>query len=251
MPFKSSDFSAVSVFWLLVGFAIGLIVGMWSPPSIFDVPEECANTAFWCFLYTWQTLLAGLLALIGALVGAYFLWGQITLQLGKEEQEQKRKEIAARLQLPHALSNINGYLKECYKCWIEDDYSNFPSFPDAEISRVIDAALNCDGRTFDAFQECIEYSQRFRSGVEGFKSEGLKERKSFLLEILKLLFLIEKFYEYGRFKVEHLEVCTFSRENAEYVLNQYFGYQRRDFDVAQRTRIKQVLDEHSIFASSW
>lgn len=84
---------------------------------------------FWQFLYDWQTLIAGVLALLAAFIGGALLWkqnkGQSELieiqridsnnrnQKDKLEAEQKVK--AALIPVPHALTEIGLYLMDCFK----------------------------------------------------------------------------------------------------------------------------------------
>ena len=65
------------------------------------------------WLYDWQTLIAGALALIGALGTVYYLHAQIEQARDLENARKRREENAARAVLPLALNQVVEYAVEC------------------------------------------------------------------------------------------------------------------------------------------
>lgn len=59
------------------------------------------------FLHRWQTLAAGLLALVGALVTVRAIRAQIKLQEDQHLAIRENKSRAARARMPDALSSIS------------------------------------------------------------------------------------------------------------------------------------------------
>ncbi len=68
---------------------------------------------FFSILERWQTLLAGVLALIGAAAGAYFLHRQIRQNWSIEDKRRVRKRAALRATGPLALASISEYAIAC------------------------------------------------------------------------------------------------------------------------------------------
>ncbi|MEX0583659.1 MAG: hypothetical protein WD185_08325, partial [Sneathiella sp.] len=78
------------------------------------------NESFFEFLKTWQTLIAGGLAFVGALITVMVLRKQIKLlkkQIKSHEDEfeliQGKRALASRSTLPDALSRLCKYTEDC------------------------------------------------------------------------------------------------------------------------------------------
>jgi len=97
---KNDTQYATLAFGIVAGFALGIVVGMFSPPANFKVPTACDGQAFWCWLDRWQTLIAGSIAIVGAAVA----WSTVERQL---EYRDKEKLYARRKQLVIAFRLLN------------------------------------------------------------------------------------------------------------------------------------------------
>lgn len=64
-------------------------------------------------LYDWQTLTAGILAIVGALIGGGAVWRQSNLVERREQRRLDRQHAAARAVLPLALSALVDYANDC------------------------------------------------------------------------------------------------------------------------------------------
>ncbi|MEP0190192.1 MAG: hypothetical protein ABJE00_07260 [Erythrobacter sp.] len=76
---------------ILIGLALGIVIGMWSPPARFEAPQGCAWNGIWCWLDEWQTLVAGLAALSGAAWTVRKIQTQIDLTRWEHAQEEIEK----------------------------------------------------------------------------------------------------------------------------------------------------------------
>ncbi len=65
------------------------------------------------FLWNWQTLIAGLTALAGALYTVGAIRDQIQLARDQEEDRRERKQFADRTAMPSALAELIEYAKAC------------------------------------------------------------------------------------------------------------------------------------------
>ena len=84
------------VFGVIVGLALGIVIGMWFPPSTFKIPDACTSQAFWCWLDRWQTLVTGIVAFC---VGYLTLRPLIQSQRREARLEaQNAKYLLARIQ---------------------------------------------------------------------------------------------------------------------------------------------------------
>lgn len=232
--------NATAVLWCLIGLASGIVVGMWFPPELYEVPARCEGTAFWCVLFTWQTLLAGSFAL----VGAFLLWMQIDLQQKAIKREAERRQIQARLQLPHALSEIHTYLNACFQCWVVQDFADKPSQPETPLKLIIAAAAESDAQTFQVLKKYVTRAQPFESRIERENSRNdVFYWSDRLIDILNFWSLNDNLYGYARFEVDAVEPAVFTREEAYRILRVYCGYLDAHNEHEMRQRIEDALDK--------
>jgi len=71
-----------------------------------------AASQFSCWIYDWQTLLAGVLAVLAAVIGSVLLWRQIRLSKEQEAERRRRRFNAARATMPLLLSGICAYARD-------------------------------------------------------------------------------------------------------------------------------------------
>jgi hypothetical protein len=91
-------------------------------------------SGFTAWLDRWQALIAGVLALVGAIGTVYFLYAQIR-QAGDVDQARKsREELAAKTVLPLALSQLANYAGDCIR--VLAHYAP-PAVPAIYFSRLI------------------------------------------------------------------------------------------------------------------
>lgn len=74
------------------------------------VPSDWLADPSICW-FEWQAIVAGLLALIAALIGAYFLFGQTMQSEYHRRDELTRQHVAARVALPLTLSSLSETLQ--------------------------------------------------------------------------------------------------------------------------------------------
>ncbi|MEQ8784201.1 MAG: hypothetical protein RIE06_31425 [Roseibium album] len=88
---KDFNGHATLLFGILVGLAFGIVVGMWSPDigRPFWTDPDCAGPGWYCFAYSWQTLIAG----SAALLGAGWTISKIQKQIELSHWQQATKEI--------------------------------------------------------------------------------------------------------------------------------------------------------------
>ena len=117
------------------------------------------------WLYDWQTLLAGCLAIVAALIGGYVVKAQTRQAAEYEQEHTRRRQAAARAVLPLSLSTICEYAEQCAAVLrqLHDSCSDeslpreagakavFPAVPSAataELKEMIEAADATTAATF-------------------------------------------------------------------------------------------------------
>lgn len=101
-------------------------------------------------LYDWQTLLAGLLALVGAWLTVQSVRTQIKRTEAQAEAARKREEFAAKAILPLALSQLSIYGQDCIR--LLSPLAAQPHIPEGtQTPRVPESAIS-------VLQECTRYA---------------------------------------------------------------------------------------------
>jgi hypothetical protein len=108
---------------VLSGLALGVMFGMWFGPDVIKAPEACEGSAAWCFLYTWQTLLTGLIALLVGIVSVHSVKVSSDNQINNINKNIAMSEID---DLEQFLNDLNFLLNRLMKQW--GDIVNLHSF---------------------------------------------------------------------------------------------------------------------------
>ncbi len=161
------------------------------------------------FLYEWQTLVAGLIALIGALGTIAIVKHQINLEKERYLNDRKSKMFAARAALPDALSEICKYAKHCVEYHSNSLLAHF------EIEAVPNTTIVLTKPPFEAansIKESIEYldpvsAKKMFELLVFFQihnarlTENDQSRETidqFIFDAIKLYALSERLFPYAR-----------------------------------------------------
>lgn len=99
-----------TAFWLGIGTGAAGVVFLFS--LLLSMASESTLSAISAFLYRWQTLIAGGLALAGAYLTVAELERQLAQEREQEGRRRWRKHYAARAGLPSALTQIVEYARQ-------------------------------------------------------------------------------------------------------------------------------------------
>ena len=138
------------------------------------------------FLYHWQTLIAGMLALLAAFCTIRSLSKQIAQQEKFREDDLKRKLRKAKSTLPIALSEATVYSERCYSllfgllnCYDEnnglkqntshkDHIKNLPLFPGDAMKVIRDCIVSTNEDDAIKLQQIISFAQVHEARFEGY-----------------------------------------------------------------------------------
>ena len=145
---KNSDFSFGAIFGLLLGFSLSTLV--WTLP----LPQ--IKTDNW--IYQYQTLIAGVIALVAAAVSFWMIYQQILQARKFAEEENDREQRAARPILSFVMVSLLNYSQHCYKVLrlsyrdLIPNSNGFVPYPrlDGEIPNV-------PAGVFEAIKENLKY----------------------------------------------------------------------------------------------
>ena len=103
---------AKSIFWLTVGAIVGLgfgvLVGVWAWTDT-TTPAGCTGNSVGCFIYDWQTLIAGALAFAGAAATVAAVRDQINQQKTHFEAAGRARDGRVQRDLKSLLTQVEYY----------------------------------------------------------------------------------------------------------------------------------------------
>lgn len=166
-------------------------------------------------LYDWQTLATGILALIGAVL----LGVQIYQQRDETRRQRRKEEIAARVLLPHALSDLHRYLEQMGKAWMTKDMTHRPqNFSDDHLKTIARSATVADKDTFETVRQLLVLLQAFESRVDD--PEPINYYDNMIVDIARLLVLSNALYAFGRFKADSVPYVKPTRDALRLAVDQ-------------------------------
>ncbi len=177
-----------------------------------DLPNTSFIVGQW--LYDWQTLISGFLALIAAVVAVIYLKKQISLSEKQETDRLQRQHNAARATLPLTLSGlcqvIEKMLRELHKAKSDPNTFQLPAPPTNAITELQQIILSTDNSSVTTpVSKIIREIQTLWARVEALSNRGNPPHNHILLiptfdewiiQAAKIYALIESLFDYSRFE---------------------------------------------------
>lgn len=191
----------------------------------------------------WQTLIAGILAFVGAVATIWVL-------LRQAREGKRRIEKAARIRVPHALSPLTSYLNFCFEAWLDKfNQQRFPEPPSHAIEVLMQVAPDIDEKTFEAVSEVVKCSQYFADRAKGFTGTGRPPpsgvRVTLIADIAYLLFLTNRLYAYGRLEAKSIPLRKPSVKELLAALPMVPHDIGEDVRAELQNEIEQAIKRHS------
>ena len=178
-----------------------------------------------CVVQAWQTLVAGILALVGALLTIIVLNCQIRQEGKHEKRRQERAERAARAVLPLALISLSEYAEHCVQllkprasrklCTPDTPEAAetvaVPAIPDGSIPVFRDCARDASDNVAQCIHEMLCFLQIQRSRLDKYlkgKSNTVADKIDasdafgHLLEAIEMQLRCEQLFDYARNRSE-------------------------------------------------
>ena len=158
------------------------------------------NESFWEFLDAWQTLIAGGLALVGAISTVLVLRKQIKSHEDEFEHIQLKKALASRSTLPDALSRLCKYTEECIEFLTSSDSEAvIPEAPQDAIDKFKTAIEFIDDHSGKAFYEMVVDYQIYRSRLINRTRRELRNNfQDHAYDTIHFRCLLNRVFEYCR-----------------------------------------------------
>ena len=157
---------------------------------------------FWGFLYDWQTLISG----VFALAAGAFVWLQV-LQQGHQIQTEKekhadlmkRRERAARIRIPHALSKLSAFYEHSYSAFISNTSFKGEIEPSA-VQVLMEVSEAIDEISYESVNQLVIQTQVFEARHINADGSHKTSDHLYIIDLSRLKYLIDRLYDYGRLK---------------------------------------------------
>jgi len=156
----------------------------------------CTLSLFYEFLKEWQTLIGSILALIAAFVTIRVMGRQIRIDENRHKDLLARRKMAARAQMPDALSGIVVYVRECCKYLLEG--GDIPSPPIASLNSLKEVIEFIDDKESEKTFTLVSWYQVQNArliSIDKYKKTHLDD---LLYDVVLLLAYANYLFEYAR-----------------------------------------------------
>lgn len=154
------------------------------------------------FLYDWQTLASGILALIAAGATVWVMRGQIKDERRRHKDALYRKSLAARAQMPDALSALSRFTEACVQ-WADRSGARAPDLPLDAINVLKNGIEFVDSKTATSVFELVSLYQvhnaRLFSHTPPIHGPEAADR---LYDATRLRCLVDRLFPYARNEVQ-------------------------------------------------
>lgn len=157
----------------------------------------------WCavyrFLKEWQTLVGALLALVAALGTIYIMRRQAADEDHRHRKQMHGKEMAARAQMPDALSEVCAYVREAGR-YLTGQTSEQPSPPSSAITTLKQVIEHIDDNAAQRTFELLSWYQvqRTRMLADTPSRRDEPTRGDRLYDIILLQAYANSLFDYAR-----------------------------------------------------
>lgn len=117
------------------------------------------------WIYDYQTIIAGRLAVFGAIITVRRLSTQIDLYRSQQLWELEKEQRASRAELHNALSQIEDYLVRTFDA-LATQNSVIPKMPAQAMDSLILAATFADKQSYETFHRLVSGLQIFQSRLQ-------------------------------------------------------------------------------------
>ncbi len=164
------------------------------------------------WIVKWQTLIAGLIALGGALATIWFLDRHHKIEQKRIEGEQKNEGRYLRSSLSDALSELTKYSKECFfyiyhfnKNW------KFPQKPENAIEVLRQNIKYATKKNSNALFDVALFYQKHNSRLSSYKAnaDDIFETENLYFDIIKLYYFFNRTFYYADDKSEDIQIEDF------------------------------------------
>lgn len=190
-----------------------------------DIRMELEVVDYIEFFKEWQTLLAGGIALFGALITTAMLMKQHSFDKKKHREDQHKNEFYMRSLIPDALSALISYSAECFK-YVYDG-TELPNKPNEAISTLKENIKYSDLKTSKNLFEIVSFYQVHNSRINSYQKDiAMNKKESMLYDIAKLDHYFNSLFSYARNETKSVQRIFPNEREMRYAVKAMIGMDR-------------------------
>lgn len=198
---------------------------------------------FWGYVYDWQTLISGAVALLAGAV----VYAQLVVQrkqLAEERRKQlelsKRQERAARIRIPHALAELMEFVENGFTAWVRGTL-NSVKLPLRPVETLMSVAEAIDDTSYQTVRELVSALQVFESRHLERKRRSHFHPGQAAVDLAKLEFQIDRLFPFGRMSNE--ESVPFVKPVKDDIAAVFSKHEMRLSGKGKASNIKERLEQ--------
>lgn len=194
-------------------------------------------------LYEWQTLVAGLIALIGALITTAVLIQQHSYDKKKHKEEKEKTEFYMRSLIPDALSDLISYSEKCFQYVLDEKI--LPEKPNAAIEILKQNIKYSDVRTPENLFKIVSFYQVHNSRIDSYKQNLASNKKeNIFYDICLLNHYFNSLFSYARNEKASVKTIFPDEKEMIYSVKSLIGRDRYYNNPAEYEDVFSRLETH-------
>lgn len=178
--------------------------------------------AIYCWLYGWQTLVGALVALLAALLTIKVMRRQMRADADRHSDSLRRKQMAARAQMPDALSELSAYARGC-GAWLVGGAPELPEEPSSAVAELKEVIEFIEDSAAERTFQLVSWYQVFRArsmpDVPAPQSAQFRDR---MYDTVLLQAYINSLFDYARNEADKVDTSMPSSEGMHNALTNAF-----------------------------
>lgn len=195
----------------------------------------------------WQTLIAGILALSGALITTIILLRQHSFDKKRYRYDREKTEFYKRSLISDALCDLTEYSEKCFQHVY--DKKELPKKPDSAIQILRENIEYSDLNTSKNLSEIVSFYQVHNSRIEDY--EKVSEKEDILYDIFLLHHYFINLFPYARNETKSVKTIFPTKKEMVNSVKNAIGIGRYHRDKTQFSKIlkqaesrRQIKEEH-------
>ncbi|OEO32902.1 hypothetical protein VW23_008785 [Devosia insulae DS-56] len=173
----------------------------------------CAMNATGKWLYDWQTMVAAIIALIAALWTIGVMRRQMKDESDRHNDAMRRKRLAARAQMPDALSELGAYVRGSASR-LTGRTETLPPEPTSSIAALKEVIEFIDDKAAERTFELVSWYQVLRARTNhGIPTPGTAAFPDRMYDTALLQTYINSLFDYARNEADDVDTAKPSRED--------------------------------------
>lgn len=176
-------------------------------------------------LKEWQTLVAGGMALIGALITTVILISQHSFEKRKYKEDRRKTEFYMRSLIPDALSTLLSYSEECFR-YVHDE-TDLPNKPNEAIAILKENIKYSDSKTSKSLFKIVSFYQVHNSRLDSYEDNiAMNKKESMFYDIALLYHYFSNLFAYARNEEKSVKKVFPNESQMKYAIKSMIGRDR-------------------------